>query len=323
MTHPDKLAYQDSLPLREHIADLWMSMRAENLSEKTIDDYQDVWRPFEEWLAREVDDPKPNLAAFTLRNVQAYQVWQQRPDRPRRLAGSSLETMTRTLKAISTRLHNDGKTGTNRLKKLAVPKVDETDGRVLGEDEQRALFARSSGLTLMARCSTAILAVLADVGPRVSELVSLDAEEVDFDKHLIALSDPAKRGFKRILPLGRVSQQLLRDYLGRRRSGPLFVDRDGKRMTDDAVRSRLQRLSAAVGIERVSPHDFRRTAATIYDALGASEAQSDKVFGWKPNPRAKRRYIFLTPEQIVAAHRERLSPLDHLDPLRHRRARAA
>lgn len=318
-----KLSYQDSLPLREHTGDLWMSMRAQNLSEKTIHDYQDIWRPFEAWLARETDEPRPNLAAFTMRNVQAYLVWQQRPDRPRPLADSSLETIARTLKAISSRLHNDGKTGTNRLENLPGPKAAETDGRVLTEEEQRALFARASGLTVMARCSTAMLAVLADVGPRVSELVSLDAKDVDFDKHHITLGHPAKRGFKRILPLGRVSQQLIREYLGRRRTGPLFVDRDGKRMTDDAVRNRLVRLSSAVAIERVSPHDFRRTAATTYDALGASEAQSDKVFGWKPNPRAKRRYIFLTPEQIVAAHRDRLSPLDFLDPLRHRRARAA
>jgi integrase/recombinase XerC len=102
--------------------------------------------------------------------------------------------------------------------------------------------------------------------------------------------------------------------------GPLFIQRGGGRMTDNAVRSMLVRLSERTGVERVSPHDFRHTASTNYSANGADEALKNKVFGWKPDKRSmNQRYTHLTPDQVIAAH-QRLSPLDQLAPFRRSRA---
>jgi site-specific recombinase XerC len=319
-----RLSHLDSLPLREHIDDVWMSLRAANRRPKTLEDYQEVWRPFYVFLAQRLGRP-PLLADFTLQGVQAYLAYERRPDRARPLADRSLVAKARTLKAIAGRLHADGKTATNRLAMLQTPAAAEADGRVLCDAERLALFLGAAGVSLTDRCTRALLAVLDDVGPRASELVSLDAADVDFVRGWILLREPAKRGLVRQLPLGRVSRQLLRNHLGRRHSGPLFIGHTGERLTDDAVRSRLVRLSQAVGIPRVSPHDFRRTAATLYTAYGASDDLRDRVFGWKPNRRARTSaaYVFLTPEHVVAAHRERLSPLDRLDPIRHRRDLAA
>jgi integrase/recombinase XerC len=268
MASRSRLSHLDSLPLREHIDDVWMSMRAGNRRPKTIEDYQEVWRPFYVFLARRLDHA-PMLADFTLQAAQSYLAYEQRPDRPPPLSDRSLVAKARTLKAIASRLHADGKTGTNRLAQLQTPLAAEPDGRVLNDAERLALFLGAAGVTEGDRCSRGLLALLDDVGPRVSELVSLDAHDVDFERGWIVLREPAKRGLVRQLPLGRVSRQLLRNHLGRRRSGPLFTGNGGGRLTADAVRSRLVRMSLAVGIPRVSPHDFRRTAATLYTAYGA------------------------------------------------------
>lgn len=208
------------------------------------------------------------------------------------------------------------------LARLGIPKLDvEPEGRVLSTDERLALFAGARGMSQTARRNVAILAVLDDVGPRVSELVTLDREDIRLDDRSVALRHPAKRGVVRTLPLGSDSVRAIRDLTGTRRvHGPLFVQRGGARMTDDAVRSMLVRLSEETGVERVSPHDFRHTASTNYSANGADEALKNKVFGWQPDRRSmNQRYTHLTPEQIIAAH-QRLSPLDHLAPFRRSRA---
>src|SRR5690606_14420262 len=45
----------------------------------------------------------------------------------------------------------------------------------------------------------------------------------------------------------------------------LFVTRNGTPLTTNNVRRRLRSVMAEAGIEGVTPHSFRRTAATILD----------------------------------------------------------
>jgi integrase/recombinase XerD len=191
---------------------------------------------------------------------------------------------------------------------------------VLSPDERRTLFSAARGVSLTARRNLALLALLDDVGPRVSELVTIDRADVLLDRRSILLQLPAKRGLVRTVPLGSESVRILRDLVGTRRPvGPLFVQRGGSRMTDDAVRAILVRLSERTGVARVSPHDFRHTASTNYSANGADETLKNKVFGWKADKRSmNQRYTHLTPEQVIAAH-QRLSPLDQLAPFRRSR----
>jgi integrase/recombinase XerD len=151
--------------------------------------------------------------------------------------------------------------------------------------------------------------------------VTIDREDVRLEDRSTLLRLPGKRGLVRTLPLGTESVRIIRDLVGTRRTiGPLFVQRGGSRMTDNAVRAVLLRLSERTGIERISPHDFRHTASTNYSANGADEALKNKVFRWMPDKRSmNQRYTHLTPEQVVAAH-QRLSPLDQLAPSRQYRA---
>ena len=312
----------DNRPLREATDEVWVALQAGGRAQSTIGGYKEKWTPFYRWLQlgfRRL----PLVGDFTRQNVQGYLAELTSPDRPRgALCMTSLRDATAAISAIAGHMHSQQLTGVHRLAGIPRAKASEDPGRTLLEDELRALFERADGITQSARLNLALLAILTDVGPRVSELVALDATDVDFDAGWISLEDPAKRGLKRILPLGRVSRRLLRDYLGKRRNGPLLTGRGGMRLTDDAVRSRLVRLSVAADVDRVSPHDFRRTAATLYEAAGASEVLRDKVFGWRPRSVAGKHYLHLTLEQIAARHLD-VSPLDHLNPLRRRRDRAA
>jgi integrase/recombinase XerD len=313
---------KNARPLTEAMREVIRALRSENASPSTIEGYREKWGPFFAYLDARVDGC-PTVADFTLEHGRDYIIYRLHPEDGRRpLSPVSGGTHVRTLRAISGWFRREGLTGEHRFARLGVPKLDvEPEGRVLSTDERLALFASARGMSSTARRNVAILAVLDDVGPRVSELVTLDREDLRLDDRSILLRHPAKRGVVRTLPLGSESVRIIRDLVGTRRtSGPLFVQRGGARMTDDAVRAMLVRLSAMTGVERVSPHDFRHTASTNYSANGADEALKNKVFGWKPDRRSmNQRYTHLTPEQVVAAH-QRLSPLDQLAPFRRSRA---
>jgi site-specific recombinase XerC len=186
------------------------------------------------------------------------------------------------------------------------------------------LLEAASGLPRTARRNEAILSVLFDVGPRLSEFVAIDREDVFLDAGYVMVQAPGKNGKRRPLPLGRTTRRVLRAHLGRSKgTGPVFVGERGKRMTSAAVRQVLARLSVKARVPRVFPHAFRHEASAWYTTLGATASAKDAVFGWKPDPRSMdATYTFLTTEQVVLQHQAR-SPLDHFVQSTDRARRAA
>ncbi len=167
----------------------------------------------------------------------------------------------------------------------------------------------------------AIIALGYESGPRTSELVAMNVS--DF---IVARSDsvalgpalivaaPAKVDRERLLPLGVRAAQIVREVVAHRAAGPLFPGRDGRRVTSDALQSRIARAGRRIGIE-LSPQRLRRTAASWQSAYGASSGHLDTVFGWAPNPADVKsgHYVIPTVPQLLFAHQTRLSPLDRLE----------
>lgn len=315
----DKLSHYDSQPLSQHIADVWLAMNAEAYAAKTIEDYREKWAPFYVALGRELGR-RPLLADFQLEAARRYVIGRLHPDDGRRpLAPVSAAAHVRVLKAVATRLFDEGKTGTNRLAALREPKGEGEEKTALTAEEVIALLDASSGLTLGARRNAALIGLLVDAGPRISEVIAADVEDVDWAHGWIRILHPAKRGPKRNVPLGRESRRLLQAYLGKRRRGPLFLEGEEDRMTAPAARQVLARLSQRLGMPRVSPHDLRHTAATFYSRLVTDDAVAAKVFGWIPSgDYTKARYTHLEWEDVTAIH-QKGSPLDHVVGLRRRR----
>lgn len=320
----DRMGAQDARPLREHIDDVWLAMRSEARKPRTIEDYREKWQAFALWLADHAEHRPALLADFTLDAARRYLADRlDGADGRRPLSAVSAAAHARVLKAISTRLHQDRKTGDNRLAPLRQPKSDDVEKEALTEDEVRSVLARLSGLTVSARRNAALFAVGVDVGPRISELLAANAEDVAFGPGWIRIDHPAKRGPQRRIPLGTTTTRYLRSYLGSRKTGPLFLDRSGGRLTDDAARNVLLRVALAVGLPRFGPHALRHTAASYYSQFLGDDTVKAKVFGWKPTSLdTMARYTHLTWEQVAEIHR-RISPLDHIVSCRQERHRAA
>ena len=166
------------------------------------------------------------------------------------------------------------------------PRVPRTLPRPLSVDEVGRILASPAGGTPLALRDTAILETLYGAGLRVSELVSLDVDELDLEEGSVRVIGKGSK--ERIVPLGRYARDALRRYLaaGRpslasRSSGPaLFLNHRGGRLTrqgcDRILRGHVRRAGLR---KRVSAHTLRHTFATHLLEGGADVRVVQELLG--------------------------------------------
>ena len=115
----------------------------------------------------------------------------------------------------------------------------------------------------------AMLELLYATGLRVSELVTLEVNQVDLESRVLLARGKGNK--ERLVPVGAPAADALRAWLGGprervlrlRRSRDLFVTPLGRRMTRQGFWKLLGRYARAAGISRrVSPHKLRHSFAT-------------------------------------------------------------
>jgi integrase/recombinase XerD len=134
----------------------------------------------------------------------------------------------------------------------------------------------------------ALLELLYGTGARVSEVVGLAVQDLDFHEELIRVT--GKGAKQRLVPMGRTLQTALREYLGpggrsqfpRPRShSQVFVNVRGGPLSrqgiDLVIGSRA--LQAGVDRSRVSAHVFRHSCATHMLAHGADIRVVQELLG--------------------------------------------
>jgi integrase len=195
---------------------------------------------------------------------------------------------------------------------INLPKLDEEHprDRVLTEDEIRALWHgldrndlpwdRKTRLALR----FALITML-----RSGELLPIHRDELNVDNGTVDI--PARRVKKRRVisqPLSELAQEVIREAMGNHeyafagRSGKAPLSRQvmsgalrGTKNKDGSVRT--PGICELLGLEPFTPHDLRRTAATMCGELGLSEAgislcldhQASKDADGKPLPAITRK----------------------------------
>lgn len=154
-------------------------------------------------------------------------------------------------------------------------------GRALSVGEMSGLLDTCEQRPLGTR-DAAMISLLYGCGLRRAELVSLDLDDyVKEDGELIVWGKGNKQ---RAIPVGN-AEPALADWLRIRGNepGPLFWGlgnrNRGSRLTDQAVYNMLRKRAKMAGVERLSPHDFRRTfVGDLLDA-GADIVTVQKMAG--------------------------------------------
>lgn len=148
----------------------------------------------------------------------------------------------------------------------------------------------------------AVVAVLADLGLRVGELVGLDVTDLGYERGHRSIRFTGKGGKKRRRALTPPSAAAVETYLLHRAmteavpvenlTGPLFVTTTGGRLDRHAVFRLIRRLARRAGIPAwadLSPHSLRHAFATTARAEGVPLEDVQDAMG-HADPRTTRRY---------------------------------
>lgn len=132
----------------------------------------------------------------------------------------------------------------------------------------REAFTDEEILALQRACDNkrdiALLEFLRTSGVRVSELCSLDIDDIDLDERTGKVTGKGDK--ERYIMFSPTARMCLKEYLDTRTdfNPALFVSlrEPHKRLDPVGVRAMLKKLEKAAGVEDVHPHKFRRTLAS-------------------------------------------------------------
>jgi len=183
------------------------------------------------------------------------------------------------------------------LRSKDMPRVTQEGSRVVLLSEIRLLWD-VVGNELKER-NRALLMVLKDTGLRVSDVVRLTCEDyygarvIDSNGSIFRVFKPfvtMKTGEIAYIHMGPESCTVIDLYLGERRSGPIFLNRSSRPMSDEALTMLVRRTASRLpDMDKVSAHSFRKTHRTLLEAV-MPESYVKKLQGKATDP-------YIHPEQ--------------------------
>ena len=195
-------------------------------------------------------------------------------EKERGLTPGTIENIRSTCSSFFGWLHAEGIIERNPTSNLAPTKQPKEIRMPFTAVEVEKL--RDSVETLR---DAALIDFLLATGCRVSEVCSIDRNDIDF--HSLRLKVTGKGSKQRTVYLDDVTAMRLTKYLKSRNdfSPALFDGRGTQRMTPSGVRKTLTAIAKRAGVENVHPHRFRRTLATNLIDHGMSVQEVATILG--------------------------------------------
>ena len=185
-------------------------------------------------------------------------------------------------------LADNGEIGEDPTDSLGSPRVGRALPKCLSQEQVQLLLSEAgkAGTPESERDAT-ILELLYATGLRVTELVSLNVQDLDLQESYIRCWGKGSR--ERIVYLYPQATDGLKEYLGGARrillgnhkeEPALFVNHRGERLTRQWVWNILKTYGKKVGVEeRITPHTLRHSFATHLLENGASLRHVQELLG--------------------------------------------
>lgn len=177
-------------------------------------------------------------------------------------------------------LHKEGYIKINPITSLSTPKLDKKLPIFLDEKEVVKLIEAPQGVAAGDLRDRAVLETLYSTGIRVSELVGLNIENVDFIGGVIKVYGKGKK--ERLTPIGDKALSAIRKYLDKRKSNAkaVFLNKSGVRVTDRTIRRIVNKYIDVASLrEHISPHTLRHSFATHLLNKGADLRSVQELLG--------------------------------------------
>ena len=200
--------------------------------------------------------------------------------------------------------------GADPTETIDAPKTGRRLPEVLTVEEVDRLLATPRTDTPRGARDAAMIETLYATGLRVSELVSLSLDDLELEMGVVRTTGQGKK--TRLVPLGEVAVDALRDYLeGVRQTfvkdpteRAVFLTGRGKAMTRQGFWKLLAGYARAAGIRKnTSPHKLRHSFATHLLERGADLRAVQAMLG-HADITTTQIYTHVTRARLVEVHRK-------------------
>jgi integrase/recombinase XerC len=205
---------------------------------------------------------------------------------------SSVARKLSTLRTFFNFLEQEGIVEQNPMGAISMPKQEQHIPVFLSVDEVFSLLESPSTHEASGVRDRAMLELLYSTGMRVSELVSCNMTDLDFDIEMVRVKGKGNR--ERMIPIGGPAVKALNDYFiqrdiqlkkclqqGRKFDGDaVFLNNRGSRLTTRSVERLIAEYGRKAGIDKpVTPHVLRHSFATHLLEMGADLRSVQELLG--------------------------------------------
>ena len=195
------------------------------------------------------------------------------------------------------------------LTKIAYPKMEKKLPKFIYYNDLLEIINESSKDKDGVR-DRLIIEMLYATGVRVSELINIKINDIDFNNRRIIVLGKGNK--ERIVYYGEYAEEVLKEYMKtheRKNHNYLFVNSKGGKLTDRGVRYIIDNIMSKLSIKtHVTPHVLRHTFATdmlnngcdikvVQELLGHSSLKATEIYTHVTNEHLKKVYYECFPRR--------------------------
>jgi len=201
---------------------------------------------------------------------------------------STIARKLATLRSFYKFLVRRNRITSNPVTAIRTPKQEKKLPRFLEYEEVKRLLETPPMNNWLGARDRAILESLYSTGMRVSEIVALNMDDIDFLGEVVHIRGKGKK--ERIAPIGSSALQVIQHYMEYRNkraqnnsnfdSKILFVNKHGRRLSTRSVRRKMDKYLKMAGLDpSISPHTLRHSFATHMLNNGADLRSVQELLG--------------------------------------------
>jgi integrase/recombinase XerC len=201
---------------------------------------------------------------------------------------STIARKLATLRSFYKFLVKRGHLSTNPVMAVRTPKQEKKLPKFLEYEQVKKLIETPPTDNWLGARDRAIMETLYSTGVRVSELVGLNIDDVDFLSEVLHIRGKGKK--ERLTPIGSSSLQAIQHYMEFRNKRAqsngnfdpkvLFVNKHGRRLSTRSVRRKMDKYLKIAGLDpSISPHTLRHSFATHMLNNGADLRSVQELLG--------------------------------------------